>query len=68
MLHGHMMLEQMFYGQILDGQMSLGHLSTVMDGSTILKLALRYFSLGVGGWVKVEINVNLAQATGLNLD
>ena len=33
----YMMLEQMLHGQILDGQISLGHLSTVKDGSTNLE-------------------------------
>ena len=75
MLHGQMLHEQMLHGQMLYGQMShghgqivLGHLSTVKDGSTNLKCHPRYFPWG-GGWGsgwgggggKVEINAISAQ-------
>ena len=50
---------------MLHGQIVLGHLSTVKDGSTNLKCLPRYFPWGGGGggdgWRKVEINAISAQ-------
>ena len=51
-----MLLRHMTFGQILPGQMLLGHLSTVKDGST------NFSWVGEGGGlVKVEIDAHSVQ-------
>ena len=59
------------HGQMLHGQMVLGHLSTVKDGSTNLKCPPRYFPWGGGvvwvGGEKLKLMLSQPSIAGTGL-